>query len=123
MIACVLALGAVTAACNLLTSEDDPRRPPDVFDKVRAVDLTPRFPRQIATATTGNTEGAASATYFGTGSPLNGAGNVSHVVGAQPAQNGEGFELNFENTPVTGVVKVVLGDILGLGYLIDPRVQ
>ena len=45
------------------------------------------------------------------------------MVGAQPAPNGEGFELNFENTPVTGVVKVVLGDILGLGYLIDPRVQ
>ena len=33
------------------------------------------------------------------------------------------IELNFENTPVTGVVKVVLGDILQLGYLIDPRVQ
>ena len=45
------------------------------------------------------------------------------MVGAQQAASGEGFELNFENTPVTGVVKVVLGDILQLGYLIDPRVQ
>ena len=45
------------------------------------------------------------------------------MVGAQPAASGEGYELNFENTPVTGVAKVVLGDILGLGYLIDPRVQ
>ena len=34
-------------------------------------------------------------------------------TGAQPATNGEGYELNFENTPVTGVAKVVLGDILG----------
>src|SRR5262249_3628343 len=41
----------------------------------------------------------------------------------QRASSGEGYELNFENTPVTTVAKVVLGDILGLGYTIDPRVQ
>src|SRR5205823_14611141 len=40
-----------------------------------------------------------------------------------PAPGSEGFELNFENTPVTTVAKVVLGDIMGLGYTIDPRVQ
>jgi general secretion pathway protein D len=119
----VVALSAVTAACNFLTTEDDPRRPPDVFDKVRAIDLLPRFPQQIATAQTGRGEGTQPATYLGSGNPNNGGSNLANVVGAQPAPNGEGFELNFENTPVTGVVKVVLGDILGLGYLIDPRVQ
>ncbi len=119
----VVALSAVTAACNFLTTEDDPRRPPDVFDKVRAIDLLPRFPQQIATAQTGRGEGTQPATYLGSGNPTNGGSNLANVVGAQPAPNGEGFELNFENTPVTGVVKVVLGDILGLGYLIDPRVQ
>src|SRR5204863_6740539 len=36
---------------------------------------------------------------------------------------GNGFDLNFENTPVAAVAKVVLGDILGIGYSIDPRVQ
>ena len=45
------------------------------------------------------------------------------MVGAQPSPGGDGYELNFENTPVTGVAKVVLGDILQVGYLIDPRVQ
>jgi general secretion pathway protein D len=123
VIASVVALSAVTAACNFLTTEDDPRRPPDVFDKVRGLDLTPRFPQQIGTAQTGRGDRAAPATYLGTGNPTNGGSNLANVVGAQPAPNGEGFELNFENTPVTGVVKVVLGDILGLGYLIDPRVQ
>src|SRR5204862_1902214 len=49
--------------------------------------------------------------------------DLSRVVGAQPAASGDGYELNFENTPVTGVAKVVLGDILQVGYLIDPRVQ
>ena len=35
----------------------------------------------------------------------------------------DGFALNFENSPVANVAKVVLGDILGVGYVIDPRVQ
>ncbi|HET9175825.1 MAG TPA: type II secretion system protein GspD, partial [Pseudolabrys sp.] len=39
------------------------------------------------------------------------------------ADGTDGFELNFENTPVTTVAKVVLGDILRVGYTIDPRVQ
>ena len=121
MLASVLALSAITASCNFLTTEDDPRRPPDVFDKVRAVDLLPRFPKPTGTTSTGSGDGSAPATYFGTAtSPT---GPSPGVVGAQPAASGEGFELNFENTPITGVVKVVLGDILQLGYLIDPRVQ
>jgi general secretion pathway protein D len=41
----------------------------------------------------------------------------------QPTASGNGFDLNFENTPVATVAKVVLGDILGTGYTIDPRVQ
>ena len=36
---------------------------------------------------------------------------------------GEGYELNFENTPIAMVAKAVLGDILGVGYAVDPRVQ
>jgi general secretion pathway protein D len=120
--ASVVLISAVTAACNFLTTEDDPRRPPDVFDKVRSIDLLPRFPKPTGTTATGPTDGAKPATYFGNENPA-GAGPSPGVVGAQRAPDGEGYELNFENTPVTGVVKVVLGDILGVGYLIDPRVQ
>jgi general secretion pathway protein D len=39
------------------------------------------------------------------------------------ATSGDSFELNFENTPVATVAKVVLGDIMGVGYSIDPRIQ
>ncbi len=35
----------------------------------------------------------------------------------------EGYDLNFENVPLTAVAKVVLGDLMGVGYTIDPRVQ
>jgi general secretion pathway protein D len=44
----------------------------------------------------------------------------------EPAANrtsSGGYDLNFENTPVATVAKVVLGDILNTGYVIDPRVQ
>jgi len=121
LVSVVLIAGA-TAACNFLTTADeDPRRPPDVFDKVRAIDLLPRFPKPTGTSQTGQGEGSQPATFFGTGTAS--VGPSPGVVGAQRAPDGEGYELNFENTPVTGVVKVVLGDILSLGYLIDPRVQ
>ena len=36
---------------------------------------------------------------------------------------GSGYDLNFENAPVATVAKVILGDVLGVGYTIDPRVQ
>ena len=34
-----------------------------------------------------------------------------------------GYEMNFENTPIETVAKTILGDILHVGYTIDPRVQ
>ncbi len=121
LIISVCLLAVATASCNVLSNEDQ-RREPDVFDKVRAIDLLPRFPQPTGTTSTGRGDGGRPATYLGTGGG-GGAGDVSNVVGAQQAAGGEGYELNFENTPVTGVAKVVLGDILGLGYIIDPRVQ
>jgi len=45
----------------------------------------------------------------------------SFCVGAAP--NGEGYDLNFENVPVAILARVILGDILGLNYTINPRVQ
>jgi general secretion pathway protein D len=120
LIVSVCLLAVATASCNVLSNEDQ-RREPDVFDKVRSIDLLPRFPQPTGTTSTGRGNGGQPATYLGTGGGA--VGDVSTVVGAQQAPGGEGYELNFENTPVTGVAKVVLGDILGLGYIIDPRVQ
>ena len=37
--------------------------------------------------------------------------------------SGSGYDLNFENAPVATVAKVILGDVLNVGYTIDPRVQ
>jgi general secretion pathway protein D len=92
----------------------------DVLDKVRSLDLTPRQPQATYAAVTASSgQGGASraAMYEGT--------EVTAVSDErpQPSSSGNGFDLNFENTPVATVAKVVLGDILGVGYTIDPRVQ
>jgi general secretion pathway protein D len=45
------------------------------------------------------------------------------AIGARVSASGDSYDLNFENTDVAGVSKVVLGDILGLTYTIDSRVS
>jgi general secretion pathway protein D len=92
----------------------------DIMDKVRSLDLLPRQsqPVNAGTATSGQNRGS--------GRPMMYEGTDVTAVSderPQPASSGNGFDLNFENTPVATVAKVVLGDILGVGYTIDPRVQ
>src|SRR5262245_61657868 len=98
-------------------AQPDPRdtKPPDVMDRIRALDISPRSPGpgQVETP---NTPSSARAQIF-TG---NGAGTVAQPpgpvdAGVTPA-NGEGYDLNFENAPVSTLAKVILGDILGVGY-------
>ena len=71
-LASVILISVATAACNFLTTEDDPRHPPDVFDKVRAIDLLPRFPKPTGTTSTGPTDGAVM--YSGTATSTTDAG-------------------------------------------------
>ena len=94
----------------------------DVIDKVRSLDILPRYPTQVGTSTTSSGPRAQPAVFQGT--------EVTDVAPAhiQPAATsgsggGNGFDLNFESAPVATVAKVVLGDILQTGYTIDPRVQ
>jgi len=106
------------AACSPLSNNQEVSKGPDIMDRVRSLDLLPRFPQQPDSA--GQITGARARSQVYTGvivSPIEGARS-------QPgASGGEGYELNFENTPIGSVAKVVLGDILGTGYTIDPRVQ
>jgi general secretion pathway protein D len=111
---CLVVAGAGLAACNLTSMEGNDA--PDAVDRVRATDLQPRFPSAAETANTGSPKSPRPATFYGGGGPV-------EVTAPTPRSVGEGYELNFENTPVTTVAKVVLHDILGVGYTIDPRVQ
>lgn len=105
------------ASCNSATTSSNSGFDIDVLDKVRSLDTLPRYPQQ-ANAPAANTGQRIQPVVFqGT--------EVTDISEArpQPVSTGNGFELNFENTPVATVAKVVLGDILQTGYTIDPRVQ
>src|ERR1700722_13089451 len=115
MVTSVLAL----ASCNLATvnSSGTGSQDVDVFDKVRSLDILPRYPTQAGTSTTSSGPRAEPVIFQGT--------EITDIAAPrpQPAASGGGFDLNFESAPVATVAKVVLGDILQTGYTIDPRVQ
>jgi general secretion pathway protein D len=121
--AVVLCAAALLTSCNLATvgttasPEINAPADVDVLDKVRSLDIMPRQPQGANAMQTGTGERGRAAVFEGT--------EISDVADArvQPAASGNGYDLNFENTPVTTVAKVVLGDILNTGYTIDPRVQ
>jgi general secretion pathway protein D len=119
--AAVLAfLSIALASCNSATLSTDDRSDVDVLDKVRSLDLLPRYPKQVGTEEPASGKRARTAVYNGVATP------VSEEIAEAPYQTqsiGNGFDLNFENSPVATVAKVVLGDILGQGYTIDSRVQ
>jgi general secretion pathway protein D len=104
------------AACNAITTGQE-ETGPDVLDKVRSMDLLPRYPQPMPSTDSTAGDQARPQVYTGTVVPV--------MASAQPhpSETGGGYDLNFENTPITTVAKVVLGDILGVGYTIDPRVQ
>ena len=121
--ALVLLCAAVAlVSCNQTTSDhaitpNDHASDPDVFDRIRSLDLTPRFPRPVEPPSANAGNRVRPAVYDGVTVPV--LSTPSDAV----ASSGDGYELNFENTPITAIAKVVLGDIMGVGYSIDPRVQ
>ncbi len=115
-------LSIALTSCNYATVGNDPKNDIDVMDKVRSVDLLPRYPQQIGNDDQSGAKRARPIIYDGTeASDVVDTGGGRSQGQAQPS--GSGFELNFENTPMSTVAKVVFGDILRVGYTIDPRVQ
>ncbi|MGY3693311.1 general secretion pathway protein D [Bradyrhizobium sp. USDA 3240] len=109
------------ASCNSATvGESVDASQVDVTDKVRSLDLLPRQPQPVSgLAAAGGSQGGSVRAAMYEGSEVTGVADAR----PQPASSGNGFDLNFESTPVATVAKVVLGDILHVGYTIDPRVQ
>jgi len=111
----------VLAACNSATISGDGSNDVDAIGKIRSLDLQPRYPRQVGPEQSPAARRARAEIYNGTEGPV---AEPAATVQPSPQQPvGNGFELNFENTPIATVAKVVLGDILGVGYTLDPRVQ
>ncbi|HTO62816.1 MAG TPA: type II secretion system secretin GspD [Bradyrhizobium sp.] len=127
----LVGLSMALAACNSATiSSDSSRNDDDVIGKIGQLDLSPRYPRQVLPEQSPQARRARAEIYSGTDDAREARAEVTPTaplpiqqVAAQSQAVGNGFELNFENTPIATVAKVVLGDILGTGYTIDPRIQ
>lgn len=114
---------------------------PNVVAEIHEVDLRPRYPQSVKSGEVKHSnEDARGAIYFGDATPGTtavrspGSGRNAdkepdpETTGAVPqgskaSDDGKGYEINFENTPVATAAKAVLGDILGVGYTVDPRIQ
>ena len=81
----------------------------DVLDKVRSLDIQPRQAQNVGATQPRAGERSRAAVFEGT--------NISEIpeARAERAATGNGYDLNFENTPIATVAKVVLGDILNTG--------
>jgi general secretion pathway protein D len=121
--AIILACGASGCSEGVLEQRTDV--PQDVTDVVKAADLRPRSP--IAVAEPGAGAQPKGFSIFGSAEPAQTATAYASTadgdVGAVQADPKDGFTLNFESAPVANVAKAVLGDILGVGYVVDPRAQ
>jgi general secretion pathway protein D len=113
----VLLSASLLVSCNSTTVATADGNDIDVLDKVRSLDILPRQPKQVNSVATNTGQRSRPAVFEGT------AVTTVSEERPQPVSSGSGFDLNFENTPVATVAKVVLGDIMGTGYTIDPRVQ
>ncbi|MEP9356813.1 secretin N-terminal domain-containing protein, partial [Xanthobacter sp. KR7-65] len=91
------------------------------MDQVRALDLSPR-PMAPAPAQQQIPDDRRPVEYFASGAE-SGVVAASGGSATSAGGGGDGYDLSFDNTPIAGVAKVVLGDILGLGFVVDPRIQ
>ena len=111
----------VLVACNTTYLEQRTDQPQNASDVVKSVDLQPRYPQPTGAVDTGGASASRPFSFFGSPSPAPAAPAPS--TDADVEASGDGYTLNFENTPIANVAKSVLGDVLGVGYVIDPRVQ
>ena len=123
----------LVGACNTTYLEQGRDEPQNAADIMRAADLRPRYPQPTATVDTGGASPPKAFSFFGLPAPppATPQPSGSRDVGASGGAGGNtvneaaggGYTLNFENAPISQVAKSVLGDVLGVGYVIDPRVQ
>src|SRR5258708_16141019 len=107
----------VTADQSIESNPKDPRAQ-DIADKLRSIDLLPRQTADTEVSGVKQQNASRPAIYLSDGSTPPGSAAAEREGAA-----GSGYDLNFENAPVATVAKVILGDVLNVGYTIDPRVQ
>jgi general secretion pathway protein D len=97
--------------------------PGDSVDAARNADLAAQF--AIPSGGPSVSRHAARAMLFPAEGGARRASGASHEAPREPGVtvNGDGVEMNFEQADVQTVAKALLGDTLGLDYVVDPRLQ
>ena len=104
---------------------------PDADVTVRNTDLSARYPSAVDQQSS-RSDGSASALLFpgadtSPGAPTPASSEPAagqRTASLEPvAIRGDGVEMNFENAEIHTVAKTLLGDILQLNFVVDPRVQ
>ncbi|MET4746652.1 general secretion pathway protein D [Bradyrhizobium sp. RT11b] len=113
----LLAACIVTADQSIEADPKDPRAQ-DIADKISSLDLQPRQPADAGAGGIAQAKSSRPAIYLSDGATPQGG-----ALAERDDSGGSGYDLNFENAPVATVAKVILGDVLNVGYTIDPRVQ
>ncbi|HKN27347.1 MAG TPA: secretin N-terminal domain-containing protein, partial [Roseiarcus sp.] len=109
------------AACNTTYLEQRTDQPQNAADIMRSTDLQPRRPQPTGAVDTGGANTAKPFSFFGSPAP---SPSSAPAPGAKELEAaGGGYTLNFEDTPVANVAKSILGDVLGVSYVVDPRAQ
>jgi general secretion pathway protein D len=132
MIAC-LAIGGLLSGCMLDKSMDLPGRD-QVTDPIRDADLRARWNGPVGVQPAGKSTGRATEPMIFAGTEQDGTAalpsrdsdrttRVAAAIDGDPANKGGDVEMNFDNADIQTVAKSLLGDSLGLNYVIDPRVQ
>jgi general secretion pathway protein D len=101
---------------------------PGVGDQVRGLDLSPRFPTTVDETSSSTRDPSQPLIFPGAENdpePQQDQNSYTRVASAQPGAVlvGQGVEMNFDGADIKTVAKTLLGDVLKLNVLVDPRVQ
>ena len=126
-----IAASLYLALAGCVTSNGTPAAgvaPLDATDAVRNTDFSPRFPL-ASEGESGRTRGSTQPFIFPGADTepeqRRDRGPEMRSASLQPAAflRGDGVEMNFDGADVQTVAKTLLGDILQLNFVVDPRVQ
>jgi general secretion pathway protein D len=123
----VVLLGALPGCITSSVSHNEDAPPRDAFNAVRNADLSARFP-----TTEGRSESSSESPkpLLFPGADVDPEPRRNQDPAMRPASlqqaafvKGDGVEINFDGADVQTVAKYLLGDVLQLNFVVDPRVQ
>ena len=85
-------------------------------DPLWSLDLKPRAPQGGGDGPVATSAATAPVAYYGSPNA------TGETAAPQPDPSGD-YTLDFDNTPIAAAAQAVFGDMLKVGYVIDPRVQ